>query len=89
MAETVGHDITSMNHGQGFVANIVTAFIVFSASRVGVPVSTTHVSCGALFGIGASTRRGNPRVIGKVLAAWVITLPFAAAVAMTVALILR
>jgi PiT family inorganic phosphate transporter len=44
-----------------------------------MPVSTTHVSCGALFGIGAATGQARWRTIGQILAAWVTTLPLAAA----------
>lgn len=78
VAETMSQKITSMNHGQGFAANLVTGLIVIGASRLGLPVSTTHVSCGSLFGIGAVTGQGHRSMIGKILGAWVITLPVAA-----------
>ena len=78
VADTMSKKITEMNHGQGFTANLVTALLVGFASRLGVPVSTTHVSVGALFGIGLITRRANPRVIAEILLAWVMTLPLAA-----------
>ncbi|HXX93855.1 MAG TPA: anion permease [Planctomycetota bacterium] len=78
VAETMSHKITKMNHGQGFSANLVTAALVVVASRFGLPVSTTHVSCGALFGIGMVTRQARWKMIGSVLLAWVITLPTAA-----------
>ena len=70
--------ITPLNHGQGFTANIVSAALVFSASRWGLPVSTTHVSVGSLFGIGLVTRQANPRVVSGILLSWVLTLPIAA-----------
>lgn len=79
VAETVSHKITSMNHGQGFAANLVTSMLVIFASRWGLPVSTTHVSCGALFGIGLVNRKARWNVIGSILGAWVLTLPVAAA----------
>ncbi len=79
VAEVMSWKITSMNHGQGFVANLVTAGIVIGASRFGMPVSTTHVSCGSLFGIGTVTRQAKISMIGKILTAWVATLPLAAA----------
>jgi PiT family inorganic phosphate transporter len=66
-----------MNHGQGFSANLVTATLVLLASRLGLPVSTTHVSCGGLFGIGAVTGQARWKVIATVLLAWVVTLPVA------------
>ncbi len=67
-----------MNPGQGFVANLVTSVIVIGASHFGMPVSTTHVSCGALFGIGTVTRQANVRTVATILSAWVTTLPAAA-----------
>jgi len=79
VAETMSRRITPMNHGQGFTANLMTSLIVIGASGLGMPVSTTHVSCGALFGIGAVTGQARWRTIGRILAAWVTTLPLAAA----------
>lgn len=78
VAEVMSRRITPMNHGQGFVANLVTSLIVIGASRFGMPVSTTHVSCGALFGIGTVTRQARLRTIAAILSAWVTTLPTAA-----------
>lgn len=79
VAETMSAKITSMNHGQGFTANFITSLIVIGASRLGLPVSTTHVSCGSLFGIGTVTRQAQWDVIGKILGAWLVTLPLGAA----------
>ncbi len=79
VAETMSQKITPMNHGQGFTANLMTGLIVIGASRFGLPVSTTHVSCGSLFGIGTLTGQARLGVIGKILAAWVTTLPLGAA----------
>lgn len=78
VAETMSHGITGMNHGQGFTANLITAVLVLGASRVGVPVSTTHVSCGSLFGLGAATGHAHWRTIGSIFVAWITTLPVAA-----------
>ena len=78
VADVMSRRITSMNHGQGFTSNLVTALIVIGASRWGMPVSTTHVSCGALFGIGTVTHQARWGVIGTILVAWVTTLPAAA-----------
>ncbi|MCA9520821.1 MAG: inorganic phosphate transporter [Myxococcales bacterium] len=77
VAETMAYRVTEMNAGQGFSANFVTSVLVIVASRLGLPVSTTHVSVGALFGIGAATRQARGSVIGQILLAWVITLPVA------------
>ncbi len=78
VAETMAHRVTVMNAGQGFTANLITGAIVIFASKLGLPVSTTHVSCGALFGIGAVTNQARWKTIGGILLAWVTTLPLAA-----------
>ncbi len=81
IAEAMGWNITEMNHGQGFTANFVTAGLVTAASGFGFPVSTTHISCGSLFGLGATTGRAHWKAIGEILLAWVVTLPVSAAFA--------
>ena len=78
VAETMSRKITTMNHGQGFTANLTTAILVVLASLFGLPVSTTHVSVGSLFGIGLTTGKANPRVISAIVFSWLITLPCAA-----------
>ena len=78
VAKTMSADITGMNPGQGFTANAITGALVLLASPLGLPVSTTHVTCGALFGIGAVTGQARWRVIASILTAWVTTLPVAA-----------
>jgi PiT family inorganic phosphate transporter len=77
VAETMSLRVTEMNSGQGLTANVVTALLVIGASRFGLPVSTTHVSCGSLFGIGTATRRAHWGTIGGILLAWAVTLPMA------------
>jgi PiT family inorganic phosphate transporter len=89
VADTLSHGVTRMNAGQGFTANLTTGLLVLGASRFGLPVSTTHVSVGALFGIGAATGGARKQTILKILAAWVITLPLAAGIAALVASMLR
>lgn len=79
VAETMSRRITRMNPGQGLTANLVTSMLVIAASRFGLPVSTTHVSVGSLFGIGLVNRAANPSTIVAILLAWVTTLPLAAA----------
>ncbi len=78
VAETMSHRITSMNHGQGLAANLSTGFLVILASLYGLPVSTTHVSVGSLFGIGLTVRKADTRVIFGIALSWLLTLPCAA-----------
>jgi PiT family inorganic phosphate transporter len=81
VAATVAYGITAMDGAEGLGANLVTAGLVVVASPLGLPVSTTHVSCGALFGIGAASGRARWRTIGTIVAAWLTTLPAGAALA--------
>lgn len=79
VSRTLSERITPMNPVQGFSANLITALLVSGASRLGMPVSTTHVACGSLFGIGLLHRsRTDWRQVGQILLAWGITLPLAA-----------
>ncbi len=75
VAETLSRRITQLNQGQGLTANLVTAGLVLGASHLGLPVSTTHVSTGAIFGIGAANGKRNWSTIGRILLTWVVTLP--------------
>lgn len=78
VAETMSHRITALNPGQGLCANLVTAGLVLAASRIGVPVSTTHVSCGTILGIGMVERNARWKTVAAIVLAWVTTLPLAA-----------
>lgn len=78
VASTLSEKITPMNHGQGFTANLTTSLLVLFASRFGFPVSTTHVSCGSLFGLGAVTGGARWKMIRTIVLSWVGTLPAAA-----------
>lgn len=78
VAETMSKKITVMNHGQGFTANLTTAILVVLASMFGLPVSTTHVSVGSLFGIGLTTGKANYAMISAIVLSWLVTLPCAA-----------
>ena len=75
---TISKKITPMNSGQGFTANLITGILVTTASIHGMPVSTTHVSVGSIFGIGTVTKKANRKTIGRILLSWLLTLPLAA-----------
>ena len=77
----MGRDITPLNDGQGFASNLTTALFVIGASRFGLPVSTTHVACGSIFGIGVVTRTARAITVRNMLLAWIATLPLAALLA--------
>ena len=78
VAMTVSNKITTLNPGRGLAANLVTGFLVIFASRLGVPVSTTHVSVGSIFGVGVVSKTAHLSMFSKVLSSWVLTLPIAA-----------
>jgi PiT family inorganic phosphate transporter len=78
VAQTISKRITAMNPDQGFAANLTTSFLVIAASKWGLPVSTTHVSCGVVFGIGIASGQARWNVIRTILMAWLLTLPMAA-----------
>jgi inorganic phosphate transporter, PiT family len=80
VGETVAKDITPMNHGQGFTANLVTGLLTATASIHGLPVSTTHVSVGSIVGIGTVNKTANYQMINKIALAWLLTLPISATI---------
>ena len=63
VAKTMAENITLMHAEQGFVASLVTAILVILASYAGLPVSTTHVSVGALFGIAMANRTAKLQTV--------------------------
>jgi PiT family inorganic phosphate transporter len=77
--ETVGEKITSITPTRGFSAEFGTATTVLICSRLGMPVSTTHVAVGNIIGVGLA--RGisaiNLDVIKKIFSGWIISLPAA------------
>jgi len=87
VAETMSHKITPITHDQGLSANLVTALLVIFASKLGMPVSTTHVSVGSLFGIGLVSGKANTGVIASIALSWLLTLPCAAVLAAVIYLI--
>ena len=82
VAETLGKKIAAMKPAEGFIASLVTAGLVTTASLHGLPVSTTHVSVGSLLGIGVGNGKAKWKKAGEILLAWCVTLPYAAALAM-------
>ena len=81
VGEMISKRITPMNSGQGFTANLVTGLLVTTASIHGMPVSTTHVSVGSIFGIGTLSKKADITVVKKILLSWLLTLPIAAGIA--------
>jgi inorganic phosphate transporter, PiT family len=89
VANTMSKKITTLSHLQGFTANIVTGILVIIASLFGLPVSTTHVSVGSIYGIGLSSKTSNNKEVLKILLSWVLTLPIASALGIILYLIIQ
>jgi PiT family inorganic phosphate transporter len=88
VAETMSKKIVPLAREQGLVANLVTSVLVLSASSFGLPVSTTHISVGAISGTGFVTGKLDRTELGGIVLSWVMTLPLAASLAAGTALLL-
>jgi len=78
--ETVGKKITELTPSRGFSAELAAALTIVLASRLGIPVSTTHILVGSVLGVGLARGIGalDLRIVGQILVSWVATLPIAA-----------
>src|SRR4051812_8241449 len=80
--ETMGSRITKLSQHQGFSASLGGSVMLFAASALGIPVSTTHTITGCIIGAGVARRASavNWGVAQNVVVAWIITIPASAAV---------
>ena len=80
---TMGQRVVKLDPVHGFAAETTAASVIFGASALGVPVSTTHVISSAIMGVGASDRFSAVRwgVAGNIVVAWVLTIPASGIVA--------
>jgi PiT family inorganic phosphate transporter len=88
--KTVGKDFVKLQPVHGFCVETASAGVIMGASSIGMPVSTTHVITSAILGVGLSKRltADNWNVAGRILVAWVLTIPASAIVAGMVYLLL-
>jgi len=79
IVHTMGSKITRLSPTQGFCAETGGAITLFTATYLGVPVSTTHTITGAIVGVGAARRTSAVRwgVARGIVVAWIITMPMA------------
>lgn len=76
VARTMSQKVTQIEPVSGMSANLVAALLVGIASRFGLPVSTTHVTMGGIFGIGIGRReRTNWKMVTQIVLAWLVTMP--------------
>lgn len=89
--ETVGKKITDLTPTRGFAAEISAAVVILLASRLGLPISTTHTLVGAVLGIGLARGIGalNLRILKDIVAAWIITIPAGAVFTIVIFYILK
>lgn len=77
VTDTLAGRVTTIEHDDGFAANLVTSALVGVSSFYALPVSTTHVSTGAITGVGARKGAVRWRMVRDMTLAWVVTLPAA------------
>jgi PiT family inorganic phosphate transporter len=79
----MGQKITKLKPVGGFCAEAGGALTLFTASSLGIPVSTTHTITGAIVGVGATQKLSAVRwgVAGNIVWAWVLTIPASATLA--------
>ena len=77
ISKTMGLKVVELRPIDGFAAEPAAASIIEFASRLGIPVSTTHVISSAIMGVGATRRASAVRwgIAGRIVTAWVVTIP--------------
>jgi len=89
--DTIGNKITTLTNTRGFAVDFAAATTVLIASKMGLPVSTTHAAVGGVIGVGLA--RGieavNFRILFKIVLYWILTVPAAALTSMVVFKILE
>ncbi|MFO8143371.1 MAG: anion permease [Dehalococcoidales bacterium] len=89
--KTVGMRVTALNPARGFVSSLTAASVIEGASRLGIPVSTTHCSSAAIMGAGASRRLSAVRwgTAKNIVLAWVLTFPICGGLGYLIAYLLK
>ena len=89
--ETIGRKITELTPTRGFSAEFGAAITILIASKLGLPISTTHCIVGAVLGVGLA--RGlsalNLRTLREIVLSWIITIPSSAIVCMLIFYLIR
>jgi inorganic phosphate transporter, PiT family len=88
---TMGMRTVKLKPLDGFAAESASAAVIFTASHLGLPVSTTHVIAGSIMGVGARQRLSAVRwgVAGNMVTAWLLTGPITAVLAAVIVLVVR
>jgi len=88
---TMGGRITKLTPVQGFAAETTAGTVIEIATRLGIPISTTHAISGAILGVGATRRLSAVRwgIAGRIVTAWVLTIPGCFVMGYVLALLMR
>jgi len=89
--QTMGHEITEISAPSGFSVELGTAFTVLFASKVGIPVSTTHCAVGAIITVGlckSSSEGVDWTKFRSIVLAWLVTMPVSGGIAALIAYLL-
>lgn len=89
--DVLAHRVVPLDAGTGFTANLGTSFLVLAATPLGLPVSTTHVSTGALMGVRWAEKKKPDQAdaLKAILLGWIVTLPVTALVAAAIVQVVR
>jgi PiT family inorganic phosphate transporter len=88
---TLGMRMTKLRTHQGFAAEMAAATVIEAASRLGIPLSTTHTITTSILGVGSARRLSAVRwgVTAQIVAAWVLTFPICGLISWTVVRVMR
>nr|NGX52945.1 Low-affinity inorganic phosphate transporter 1 [Candidatus Anoxychlamydiales bacterium] len=91
VVETIGHKITQLTPTRGFSAEFATAITILVASKLGLPISTTHALVGGILGVGLAKGLSalNLRTLRDIGLSWVITLPTCAVLSILIFYLLK
>ena len=81
IAETLGQKLAKMDEADGTMASFSTFLMVGSANLLALPVSTTHVNVGSIYGVSLFSKNGQLKTLFGILKSWLLTLPVAAILA--------
>ncbi|NGX32096.1 MAG: Low-affinity inorganic phosphate transporter 1 [Candidatus Anoxychlamydiales bacterium] len=91
VVETIGHKITQLTPTRGFSAEFATAITILVASKLGLPISTTHALVGGILGVGLAKGLSalNLRTLRDIALSWIITLPTCAVLCILIFYLLK
>lgn len=91
IVKTMGYSIIKMRPVHGFAANAASASTIIGASIAGIPVSTTHIICSSIMGVGTTMGSNAVKwgVARTIMWAWILTIPISAVIGFAAFLVIR